>query len=81
MLQIVKQPNGKYAIWSTGLDDFVYLDGTVDEIALWFGRKAKIAVMNEVKETIKELDEGGRPYFQFTKTWEELNEILHSNRS
>jgi len=73
VLQIVKQPDGKYAIWSSVVDDFIYVDATADEVILWFGREAKIKVMNEVKETIQILNEGGKPYYQFTKTWEELN--------
>jgi hypothetical protein len=28
----MKQPNGKYAIWSTVVDDFICLDATWDEV-------------------------------------------------
>ena len=29
--QIIEQPNGKYAIWSTIVDDFILEDITVEE--------------------------------------------------
>lgn len=28
---IIKQPDGKYAIWSTIVDDFIYIDCTKEE--------------------------------------------------
>lgn len=30
--RVIKQPDGKYAIWSSEVDDFVVYDATADEI-------------------------------------------------
>lgn len=38
---IVKQPDGKYSIWSTIPDNFVAIDGTKEEILEYFADKAR----------------------------------------
>lgn len=30
--RIVKQPNGNYAVWSTVVDDFIFIDGDAEEV-------------------------------------------------
>ena len=72
--QIVKQPDGKYAIWSTCVDDFIVTDGTKEEITQVFVDDAKDRVAANVNHIITELEQGGKPYYQFTKTFEELEQ-------
>jgi hypothetical protein len=69
--QIIKQPDGKYAVWSSVVDDFVMLDATAEELAADAGDKAKQAAERETREIIRQLDEGQKPYHQFTMSWEE----------
>lgn len=74
--QIVKQPDGKYAIWSTGCDAFVATDGTAEEIAGEFARVAAEEARTRARERIAVLDAGGRPYLQFTLSYEECLERI-----
>jgi hypothetical protein len=69
--QIIKQPNGRYAVWSSVTDDFVALDATAEELVDNAGEEARVAAERETTEIIRELDEGRRPYRQFTMSWEE----------
>jgi len=65
--QIIKQPSGKYAIWSSIADQFCALGGTEEEIIDLFSDESEKL---EIKHIIKLLDNGEKPYFQFTKSWE-----------
>lgn len=69
--QIIKQPDGKYAIFSTVVDGLVATDCTRQEILdMWDAeyRERTLAGINKVCDA---LDSGGKPYFQFTMTWDE----------
>jgi Lar family restriction alleviation protein len=64
--QIIKQPNGKYAIWSTIIDNFLYYNITKEE---YF----KIRIEEEIKHVredlndyFDELENGKSPYHQLT---------------
>ncbi len=69
--QIVKQPNGLYAIWSSVVDSFVSVDNTPAEIveAMIAGERERI--QTRVDNIIALLDKGGSPYHQFTQTFDE----------
>lgn len=76
-LQIVKQPNGKYAIWSTNTDDFTAVDcDGVDDIVEVFMEYDRASVESSVKSTIERLEQGKKPYHQFTKTFDECVGII-----
>ena len=70
--QIIRQPDGRYAIWSTTVDNFVYLNCTKEELVEAFlekERKETIRKVNEIVEKLREDKE--KPYYQFTVAWEE----------
>lgn len=69
--QIIKQPNGKFAVWSTIVDDFVWRDGTPEQIVNAFVAAERQRIEQRVQKVCKSLDEGEKPYNQFTMTWEE----------
>ena len=69
--QIIMQPNGKYAIWSSIVDNFILLDAEPEEIVEEFLSSAKQGIKFETDRIFKALNKGDRPYYQFTKTWEE----------
>lgn len=69
--QIIKQPNGKYAVFSSVVDGFTVFNATPDElIELWVKNERK-SLTRRITETIAQLDRGEKPYSQFTLTWEE----------
>lgn len=68
--QIIKQPNGKYCIFNSVVDNITYYDMTADEII------NDSSMPERVRRAIDELEEGGKPYFQFTLTFDEMLERI-----
>lgn len=71
--QIIKQPDGRLAVFSSITDTFIIVDATPEEIVEW---RAEQAAAKERERTQRELDavlanDPRRVYFQFTRTWEE----------
>jgi hypothetical protein len=69
--QIIKQPNGLFAVWSSNVDDFIVLDQTEDELVKLYVDRAAADIERDVREEIATLKQGGKPHAQFTKTWDE----------
>lgn len=79
--QIIKQPDGRLAVFSSIVDAFIVVDATPEEILDW---RAKEAAAKERERTQRELDavladDPRRVYFQFTRTWEEASEMDREN--
>lgn len=70
--QIIKQPNGKYCIYSSIVDSITYYDMTREDIITEWVKEEKEKIEERVNEVVEALEEGGKPYFQFTKTYEEM---------
>ncbi len=61
---IVKQPNGKYAIFSSVVDDFVGYDATPDEVCEHFRELAIAESDRRTKSGIEQADHFGIERFQ-----------------
>jgi hypothetical protein len=73
--QIIRQPDGKLAIFSTGVDVWIVMDSTADEIADYYARKAAESARESAARTVQAVL-AGRPrevYAQFAMTFEEAN--------
>lgn len=68
---IVRQPTGKYAVWSDVVDDFIMIHCTREEIIADRVETATKEITERVNKDCDSLDKGGKPYFQFTMTWDE----------
>lgn len=69
--QIIKQPDGLYCVWSTVVDNFVQVDATIAEIIAQRIERETVAIVESVKAVVTELNKGGKPYAQFTMSYEE----------
>ena len=74
--QIIKQPDGRLAVFSSVVDAFIILDASPEEILDW---RAEEAAKEARRATQRQLDhvladEPDRSYFQFTLTWQEALE-------
>jgi hypothetical protein len=69
--QIIKQPNGKYAQWSSIVDDFVMLDASPENIIEDWVDDARKRITDDVRRIVDELDTDERPYHQFTMSWDD----------
>ena len=80
--QIIKQPDGKYAVWSSVVDGFIILDATREELIEEMGESARKEKVQEVTDLLDSIDKGERPYHQFTLTWSdpEVQEWLRKEK-
>jgi hypothetical protein len=77
--QIIIQPNGRYALWSSVVDDFVLFDASEKQMIESLIEEQAAVVREQVKRKIEELKadlkEGTKKaYYQFTMTWDEACE-------
>lgn len=80
--QIIKQPNGLYAQWSSVVDDFVMIDATPEDIIEDLLADERDNITARVHKIVADLDRGDKPYYQFTMTWNEAvrESIKHHGR-
>ena len=69
--QIIQQPDGKYAIWSSIVDSFTDIDCTPEEIIDILAQEEAEHIRKRVYEVVESLVAGNKPYYQFTLTWEQ----------
>lgn len=69
--QIIKQPNGLFAVFSFVVDAFVVFEATPQEIEAYFIEEAAGDLRKRVREKISALERGEKPYYQFTMTWKQ----------
>ena len=86
--QIIKQPDGKYAVFSTNEDSFLLVDASPEKIVEFWTDEAVIqtyrdSVVQAVEATLKAIDMGEKVYRQFTLSWEDavsLYERVHKKK-
>jgi hypothetical protein len=72
--QIIKQPNGAYAVFSSYNDTWLLADATREDLVEYYVKKAADEARRNVERTIDLVDSNPRKaYFQFTMTFEEAN--------
>ncbi len=69
--QIIIQPDGKFAIWSSVVDDFVAIDLTMDQVTETFVEQAAHSASHDTRMVMSQLRNGEKPYHQFTMTYVE----------
>ena len=76
--QIIKQPDGKYAIWSSVVDDFIAGDLDRADVLIEFAQDAFKESIHRTSRLLELVDAGGKPYHQFTLTYEKAMERRES---
>ena len=65
--QILKQPNGNLAVWSTLVDDFIITDATPEEYIQFRIEEESIRIRKDILEISDKLNRGvGVGYFDVT---------------
>ncbi|MCW2901743.1 MAG: hypothetical protein JWO67_4008 [Streptosporangiaceae bacterium] len=79
--QIIRQPDGHYAVFSTVTGTIIRWDATKDEIVEWFAEQAAEDARQNVRRKIEHVaaGEARRAYFQFATTWDEALETDRKN--
>lgn len=73
--QIIKQPDGKFAVWSSIVDDFIITDATVEEIVEIEVEEFRETITKKIERITTTLNHGELPYGIFTLTYEEACSI------
>lgn len=79
--QIIKQPNGFFAIFDSGSDTIALWDCTEDDVVEYFVDMATADAKKVVRMQIDHVKDGHprEAYFQFAMTWEEALELDGDN--
>jgi hypothetical protein len=79
--QIIRQPDGRLAVFDSTEDAFMIVDATPEEVIEWRAEEAAEAARERTKAELKRvLSESETPYHQFTLTWEEASRMDRKNR-
>ena len=70
--QIIQQPNGKFCLFSSVVDNIVAYDLDRDGLVEEAVAVARRRVEDEIDGILCELATGNKPYFQFTMTYPEM---------
>ncbi|MEV8248047.1 hypothetical protein AB0R01_30390 [Streptomyces rochei] len=75
--QIIKQPDGRLAVFSSFTDTFVVMDATPDEIVKWFGDRAAESERDRTRTVLNHVlaDNPRAAYAQFAHTWDEARRL------
>ena len=74
--QVIRQPDGLLAVFSSGVDSWVLVDATAEELADWYAERAAVESRRETARILESVL-AGQPreaYYQFAMTWEEAEE-------
>ena len=70
--QIIKQPNGKYCLFSSVVDNVTHYDCTPEEIVEALVEDFRVRVESHVYDVVEKLEAGEKPYHQFTMSYDEM---------
>ncbi|NED75377.1 hypothetical protein G3I51_24240 [Streptomyces sp. SID9944] len=73
--QIIKQPDGRLAVFSSITDTFIVVDATPEEIIEWRAEEAAQAARESTRRELRHVlaDNPHGAYYQFARTWEEAS--------
>lgn len=71
--QIIRQPSGLFAVFSSVTDTIILCDATEDEVVEWFAEEAAEDARQNARRKIEHVAAGEprRAYSQFAMTWDE----------
>jgi len=69
--QIIKQPDGMYALFSSFCDDFVLINAKPEDIVDEWVNSYKKEMEGKVHDIVAALERGEKPYYQFTMSFNE----------
>ena len=72
--QIIRQPNGLYAVFSSFTDTWILNDATRDDLIGYYAEKAAKDARESTVRLLDDIDEDPcKAYYQFTMSFEEAN--------
>lgn len=78
--QIIKQPDGRYAVFSSFTDQWVMWDATAEDLERYYAEKASNEARERTRDLIGRIERNPRrAYYQFTMTFEQANRVSVEN--
>jgi len=79
--QIIKQPDGKLAVFSTVVEAFIVTDATAEELVEWRAEEAAKEAREQTRRQVRHVlaDEPERVYARRAMTWEEASQVNEAN--
>lgn len=74
--QIIKQPNGKYCVFSSIVDNIIYYDMTPGEIIEAYVEEEKESIKERVDKAIEKLESDSPHKSQFRMSYEEMLDTI-----
>ena len=74
--QIIKQPNGRYCIFSSIVDNITHYDMEENDVVELWVEEQRRDISSKVREIIQSIESGGKPYHQFTKSYEDMINLI-----
>lgn len=74
--QIIKQPNGKYCIFSSIVDNITDYNLSEQEIIDLWTEESRQEIVKKVKIIMAALNNNGNPYYQFTQNFDQVLETI-----
>jgi hypothetical protein len=78
--QIIRQPDGRYAVFESVTDTFIVVDATPEEVVEWRAEEAAEAARERTRAELARVQGSEQPYHQFTLSWEEAAARDRKNR-
>jgi len=78
--QIIKQPNGRFCIFSTIVDNFIRFDQTEEEIVQYELKNIVEEESKKIRNIINQLNKNEKPYGQFTMSYKEAVKMYKENK-
>lgn len=73
--QIIKQPDGRFAVFSSFTDTFIAWDATPEEIVEWRMQRAAAKAQEDTLREMGRVQSMEKPYAQFTLDWDRAIEL------
>lgn len=74
--QVIKQPDDKYAVWSSMVDNFILINCQEQDIVNFYCEEYRRDLIPVIRDQIKAIDRNEKPHFQFTMTWDEALDTI-----
>ena len=75
--QVIRQPNGLLAVWSTGMDHFTHVNGTPEEVEQVLLDRAIERLKVDIKDSVKRaVATGSSGFAPFDRDWAECLAIV-----
>jgi len=74
--QIMKQPNNKYAIYSSITETLIGWNIDKESLIEYYKEEASKRAEKETLSILTKIENNEKPYYQFTKTWDEVKDSM-----